>query len=158
MGNICDSTAICQPNQKGTSKKFGISKFLGEIVSNPQNRLTDRLKYRPRYPNGEQSCKGIDCSSKFVWCDSRRECSICPSRVRVVLDVQTAPSYESRITSVLSERPLKSADPKTERGKILNPEYSIFRDQPTPRASPLRINTLLFRDCLPTICWLRFKY
>ena len=146
MGNICDSTAICQPNQKGTSKKFGISKFLGEIVSNPQNRLTDRLKYRPRYPNGEQSCKGIDCSSKFVWCDSWRECSICPSCVRCVridLDVQTAPSYESRITSKLSERPLKSADQKPERGKLLNPEYSTDRDQPTSRASPLRINDLL---------------
>ena len=34
----------------------------------------------------------------------------------------------------------------TERGKVLNPEYNIFRDQPIPRASPLRINTLLFRD------------
>ena len=33
----------------------------------------------------------------------------------------------------------------TERGKLLNPEYSIFRDQPTPGASPLRINTLLSR-------------
>ena len=31
----------------------------------------------------------------------------------------------------------------TERGKILNPEYSICRDQPTSRASPLRINALL---------------
>ena len=31
----------------------------------------------------------------------------------------------------------------TERGKTLNPEYNIFRDQPIPRASPLRINTLL---------------
>ena len=51
----------------------------------------------------------------------------------------------SRITSVLSERPLKSADQKTERGKILNPEYNINRDQPTSRASPLRINTLLCR-------------
>ena len=47
------------------------------------------------------------------------------------------------ITSKLSERPLKSANPKTERGKILNPEYSICRDQPTSRASPLRINDLL---------------
>ena len=49
----------------------------------------------------------------------------------------------SGITSVLSERPLKSANQKTERGKVLNPEYNIFRDQPTPGASPLRINTLL---------------
>ena len=32
------------------------------------------------------------------------------------------------ITSVLSERPFKLADQKTERGKILNPEYNIFRD------------------------------
>ena len=31
----------------------------------------------------------------------------------------------------------KYADQKTERGKILNPEYSIFRDQPIPGASPL---------------------
>ena len=35
----------------------------------------------------------------------------------------------------------------TERGKILNPEYNIFRDQPIARASPLRINTLLYRVC-----------
>ena len=34
----------------------------------------------------------------------------------------------------------------TERCKVLNPEYNIFRDQPTPGASPLRINTLLSRD------------
>ena len=53
----------------------------------------------------------------------------------------------SGITSKLSERPLKSADQKTERGKILNPEYSIDRDQPTSQASPLRINDLLYRDC-----------
>ena len=46
---------------------------------------------------------------------------------------------------MLSERPLKPADQKTERGKILNPKYNICRDQPTSRASPLRINTLLFR-------------
>jgi len=32
-----------------------------------------------------------------------------------------------------------------ERGKILNPKYSIVRDQPASRASPLRINVLLFR-------------
>ena len=31
----------------------------------------------------------------------------------------------------------------TERYKVINPEYNIFRDQPIPRASPLRINTLL---------------
>ena len=37
----------------------------------------------------------------------------------------------------------------TERGKVINPECSIFRDQPTPGASPLRINTLLF-DMLAT--------
>ena len=47
------------------------------------------------------------------------------------------------ITSKLSERPLKFADQKTERGKVLNPEYIIDRDQPTSRASPLRINVLL---------------
>ena len=50
----------------------------------------------------------------------------------------------SDITSKLSERPFKLADQKTERGKILNPEYSIFRDQPVPGASPLRINALLY--------------
>ena len=44
---------------------------------------------------------------------------------------------------MLSERPFKSADQKTERGKISNPQYSIDRDQPTSRASPLRVNTLL---------------
>ena len=49
----------------------------------------------------------------------------------------------SVITSVLSERPVKLADQKTERGKILNPDYNIFRDQPTAGASPLRVNTLL---------------
>ena len=43
----------------------------------------------------------------------------------------------SDITSALSERPFKSADQKTERGKILNPEYNIDRDQPTSQASPL---------------------
>ena len=32
-----------------------------------------------------------------------------------------------------------------ERGKVLNPEYSIFRDQPIAGASPLRINRLLPR-------------
>ena len=55
---------------------------------------------------------------------------------------------KSGITSVLSERPLNYADQKTERGKILNPEYSIFRDQPIAAASPLRINTLLSTDGL----------
>ena len=34
----------------------------------------------------------------------------------------------------------------TERGKVLNPEYSIFRDQPIAGASPLRINTLLYGE------------
>ena len=34
----------------------------------------------------------------------------------------------------------------TERGKVLNPEYNIFRDQPIAGASPLRINTLLYGD------------
>ena len=51
----------------------------------------------------------------------------------------------SCITSVLSERPLRLADQKMERGKMLNPEYSICRDQPTSQASPLRINDLLSR-------------
>ena len=32
-----------------------------------------------------------------------------------------------------------------ERSKVINPEYSIDRDQPTSRASPLRINDLLSR-------------
>ena len=47
---------------------------------------------------------------------------------------------------MLSERPLKYADQKTERGKILNPEYYIYRDQPIAGASPLRINTLLYSE------------
>ena len=51
------------------------------------------------------------------------------------------------ITSKLSERPLKLADQKLERGKVLNPEYSICRDQPTSQASPLRINDLLSAAC-----------
>ena len=54
--------------------------------------------------------------------------------------------HESMITSVLSERPFKYADQKTERGKILNPEYNIYRDQPIAGASPLRINDLLSDD------------
>ena len=33
----------------------------------------------------------------------------------------------------------------TERGKVINPDYNIFRDQATAGASPLRINTLLCR-------------
>ena len=49
------------------------------------------------------------------------------------------------ITSKLSERSIEFADLITERGKILNPEYSICRDQPTTGASPLRINDLLSR-------------
>ena len=44
-------------------------------------------------------------------------------------------------------RVIRAANPvyrrTTERCKILNPEYNIFRDQPIPGASPLRINTLL---------------
>ena len=52
----------------------------------------------------------------------------------------------SRITSKLSERPLEFADRTTERCKVLNPEYNIFRDQPIPGASPLRINVLLSGD------------
>ena len=32
----------------------------------------------------------------------------------------------------------------TERGKISNPVYNIFRDQPIPGVSPLLINTLLY--------------
>ena len=65
-------------------------------------------------------------------------------------DIETAGAClsSSGITSVLSERPFKSADQKTERGKLLNPEYNIFRDQPTSRASPLRINTLLSRELI----------
>ena len=56
----------------------------------------------------------------------------------------------SEITSALSERPFKYADQKTEPGKVLNPEYNINRDQPTSRASPLRINALLSRVTLFT--------
>ena len=47
------------------------------------------------------------------------------------------------ITSKLSERSNESADRKMERGEVLNPEYSIDRDQSTSQASPLRINVLL---------------
>ena len=42
---------------------------------------------------------------------------------------------------------MKFADLITERGRMLNPDYSIFRDQPIAGASPLRINVLLSRDC-----------
>ena len=63
-------------------------------------------------------------------------------------DLYSVAFGRSVITSVLSERPLKYADQKTERGKILNPQNSIDRDQPTSRASPLRINTLLSREFL----------
>ena len=48
-----------------------------------------------------------------------------------------------RITSALSQRPYEYADQKTERGKVVNPKYSIDRDLPTSRASPLGINALL---------------
>ena len=45
-------------------------------------------------------------------------------------------------------RVIRAANPvcrrMTERGKVINPEYSTFRDQPIPGASPLRINTLLY--------------
>ena len=45
-------------------------------------------------------------------------------------------------------RVIRAADPvgrrTTERGKVINPEYNIFRDQPIAGASPLRINTLLY--------------
>ena len=54
------------------------------------------------------------------------------------------PCRESGITSKLSERSIEFADLITERGKILNPEYSIDSDRPTSRASPLRINVLLY--------------
>ena len=54
--------------------------------------------------------------------------------------------YLSGLTSALSERQLKYADQKTERVKVINPEYSICRDQPASRASPLRINALLYRE------------
>ena len=47
------------------------------------------------------------------------------------------------ITSKLSERSIEFADQKTERGKVINREYSIDRDQATAGASPLRINVLL---------------
>ena len=57
---------------------------------------------------------------------------------------RTLSILEALITSVLSERPFKSADRKTERGKIFNPEYDICRDQPIAGASPLRINTLFY--------------
>ena len=59
----------------------------------------------------------------------------------------------SGITSKLSERPLKLADQKTERAKVLNPEYNIFRDQPIAGASPLivirRLTYWLFGISLP---------
>ena len=50
-----------------------------------------------------------------------------------------------RINALFSERPLKIADQKTERGNVLNPEYNINRDQLTSLVSPIRINTLLSR-------------
>ena len=59
------------------------------------------------------------------------------------------------ITSKLSERPFEFADLITERGKILNPEYSICRDQPTTGVSPLRINVLLSSGGLKLIDRLR---
>ena len=53
----------------------------------------------------------------------------------------------SVITSVLSERRTQFADERRSEVKFLNPQYSIFRDQPIPGASPLRINTLLYGEC-----------
>ena len=55
--------------------------------------------------------------------------------------------YQIEVDNV---RVIRAAKPvcrrTTERGKALNPEYSIFRDQPTAGASPLRINVLLSDD------------
>jgi len=34
---------------------------------------------------------------------------------------------------------------------MLNPEYSIIRDQPTSQASPLGINALLSRNVVTTV-------
>ena len=52
-------------------------------------------------------------------------------------------------------RVIRAANPicrrMTERCKVINPEYSIFRDQPIARASPLRINTLLCADYFANI-------
>ena len=46
-------------------------------------------------------------------------------------------------------RVIRAANPvcrrMTERCKVLNHEHNVFRDQPTSRACPLRIKTLLFR-------------
>ena len=64
----------------------------------------------------------------------------CDIEVRWILHLV---KIERRITSKLSKRPFKDAVQKTARGKILNPQYSTDRDQPTSRASPLRINDLL---------------
>ena len=65
------------------------------------------------------------------------------SRWRCSLNCNSVPQYGE----VDNVRVIRAANPvcrrTTERSKILNPEYNIFRDQPTPRASPLRINTLL---------------
>ena len=80
-----------------------------------------------------------DCNKKFV-CGNYFGCKGQP-----VASSSDSPGLLSVITSKLSERPLKSADQKTERGKVLKPEYNIDRDQPTSRASPLRINVLLSR-------------
>ena len=64
-------------------------------------------------------------------------------RVAVVylkFSIATAEAHNVRV--------IRAANPvcrrTTERGKVLNLEYNIFRDQPIAGASPLRINTLLF--------------
>ena len=93
-----------------------------------------------------------DAARLLAFCCARRlglpvQCSNCPSSFeRNDLDYPLKQICYSRITSVLSERPLKFAGQKTERCKILNPQYNIDRDQPTSQASPLRINTLLYSE------------
>ena len=91
---------------------------------------------------------GTQMSQRF---ESRKEraefvvdSSKCIKRSRTLVKTEALIELKtSRITSKLSERSIEFADLITERGKILNPEYNICRDQPTSRASPLRINDLL---------------
>ena len=71
--------------------------------------------------------------------------------LRINLQHASAPSPCAANDNV---RVIRAAKPvcrrTTERGKISNPEHNIKRDQPTSRASPLRINVLL--SCVCQLC------
>ena len=66
-----------------------------------------------------------------------------------IFDIEQKDRSQSEEFKPHNVRVIRAANPvcrrMTERGEVFNPKSSIFRDQPIPRASPLRINTLLSR-------------